>query len=70
MLDVDHVRGGGNKHRKSLKHRGVAYFYSVVMKDVKNSGGMFQILCCNCNHSKRRNGGICEHKTEVLEETA
>lgn len=61
MLDIDHVHGGGNKHRKALKHKGSAYFYSEVLSDVRCKGGNFQILCCNCNNSKRRLGE-CEHK--------
>lgn len=64
MLDIDHVHGGGNKHRKSLRSKGAAYFYSLVIEDAKNCGGIFQVLCCNCNHSKRRNG-VCEHQQET-----
>ena len=59
MLDIDHVNNDGATHRKTIGRKSM---YDVVIKS--RFPGTFQILCCNCNQSKRRNGGICEHKPE------
>ena len=61
MLDIDHRNGDGAEHRR--KRRGPLSLYHDVISDP----GRFQVLCCNCNQSKRRNGGSCEHITEKAE---
>ena len=75
MLELDHVDNDGAEHRKSLtekwknawanKNIGGTHIYRWIVKNNYPDG--FQILCSNCNKSKARNGGICEHKTELLE---
>jgi hypothetical protein len=54
MIDVDHIHGGGGKHRRERGNLG--YYHDIIADPSK-----YQVLCCNCNHSKRRLGE-CEHK--------
>lgn len=46
-LTIDHVEGGGNKHRKEV---GSNYVYRWIVKNNFPSG--FQILCMNCQFIK------------------
>jgi hypothetical protein len=59
FLCVDHVNGGGNQHRKEIGV-GSVRLYSWL----KQNGwpDEFQILCCNCNAGKYKNGGVCPHE--------
>jgi len=58
MLTIDHINGGGNKHRKSiLQDRGGVSFYRWLKRNGYPSG--YQVLCWNCNLSKRY--APCEH---------
>ena len=60
MLDIDHIDGDGAAHRKSVG--GMLSVYHDVIAEPKR----FQMLCCNCNQSKRRLGkNKCEHELEV-----
>ena len=58
FLAIDHIDGGGGKHRASLK---TSHFYRWIAQNgfPKN----LQILCHNCNYGRYLNGGICPHKT-------
>lgn len=47
-LQMDHIMGGGNKHRKSLSSP--TKYYKYVIED---NGNSFQLLCANCNMIKR-----------------
>ena len=55
FLVIDHVNGGGNKHRKSIKNK----FYDWLKQNDFPKG--FQVLCHNCNMAKGFYG-ICPHK--------
>ena len=58
FLTIDHIEGGGGKHRKSLQG---TYFYRWL----KNAGfpkDKFQLLCYNCNCSMAHRG-YCPHKS-------
>lgn len=57
MLDIDHINNDGYRHRQKVGSS--AWYHDVVENPSK-----YQVLCCNCNQSKRRNRGQCEHKTE------
>ena len=59
FLALDHINGGGFKHRKSLgiPRNGTA-FYSWVAKN--NYPPELQILCHNCNMAKGFYGS-CPH---------
>lgn len=62
MLTIDHINGGGNKHRKEiLKDRGGTSFYRWLKKQGYPSG--YQVMCWNCNLSKRY--GPCEHMSSL-----
>lgn len=54
FLAIDHMNGGGNKHRKEVRH---------VYRWIKNNGfpDGFQVLCHNCNMAKGFYGE-CPHK--------
>jgi hypothetical protein len=59
FLTLDHVNGGGNKHRKEMGGGG----YNTY-KWAKDNGypDMLQVMCANCNLGRHWNGGICPHK--------
>lgn len=58
FLTIDHIHGGGTKHRESLG--GANYFYNWLIKNNFPEG--FQVLCMNCNWAKRF--GRCPHEKE------
>lgn len=56
FLTIDHIDGGGNKHRRETgKH-----FYNWLRRNNFPSG--YQILCSNCNTGRARNNGTCPHQ--------
>lgn len=57
FLCIDHINGGGEKHRKQIG--GGSAFYKWIVKNDYPDG--FQTLCHNCNFAKWRYG-ICPHK--------
>ena len=57
FLTIDHVYGGGTKHRKILKP---SQLYGWLIRN--NFPPSFQILCYNCNMAKGRYG-ICPHQS-------
>lgn len=61
FMSIDHINGGGNKHRKRVPSP--ATFYNEVMQAIRAGSKEYQLLCMNCNHSKRRLG-VCEHELE------
>lgn len=58
MLTIDHVNNNGYEDRRA-KRSGVSMYQKIVKEGFPNS---YQILCMNCNWSKRIMKGICEHK--------
>jgi hypothetical protein len=65
MLTIDHVNNNGREHRNEL-NGGLGRFKSVEIYTWLEANGYpegFQVLCYNCNISKHRNGGICEHRS-------
>lgn len=63
ILQIDHVKGGGNKDSKGF---GLAY-YRHVLKKIRNGSKDYQLLCSNCNWIKRweRNEVRREYKDET-----
>ena len=64
FLTIDHINGGGNKHRLSISKSdkpvgGQVIYYWIIKNDFPSD---FQILCFNCNLGKTRNKGVCPHK--------
>lgn len=55
VMCLDHIENDGSKHRKDLGFLGGARMY----KWARDNGypPVFQVLCFNCNHAKRMNGG-------------
>jgi hypothetical protein len=60
FLCIDHINGGGNKHRKEIESRGSYSMYQWLKKNNFPNG--FQVLCHNCNMAKGIYG-ICPHQT-------
>jgi len=50
-LSIDHVNGGGTKHRKALGSGGGLAFYGWLIKNAYPPG--YQVLCMNCQFIKR-----------------
>ena len=57
FLVIDHIDGGGTKHKKLIKAKGGG-FYDWLKRNNFPEG--FQVLCQNCNWAKRM--GVCPHK--------
>jgi hypothetical protein len=57
FLTVDHIKGGGGKHRKRVK--GIFYVWIINHRFPKT----LQVLCMNCNFSKGKYG-YCPHNKE------
>ena len=58
FLAIDHINGGGNKHRKSINKKGTTFF-RWLQKHNFPSG--YRVLCANCNFSLGHYG-YCPHE--------
>lgn len=58
MLTVDHVNNDGFLDRK-LQISGARFYKKIINENYPST---YQILCMNCNWSKRINKGVCQHK--------
>lgn len=60
FLGIDHINGGGNKHRKELgePRNGSAFYKWIIDKGFPTE---YQILCHNCNFAKGHYGE-CPHR--------
>ena len=47
FLSLDHINGGGSKHRRALKASGTGNFYLWIKRENFPLG--FRVLCHNCN---------------------
>jgi hypothetical protein len=59
FLALDHINGGGNKHRKKVGN------CQLVYQELKRLGfpDGYRVLCHNCNHAHRLiGGGVCKGK--------
>jgi hypothetical protein len=63
FLAIDHINGGGNKHRRQLSGNREIYLWLIK----NNFPNGFQILCHNCNLSKGFYG-YCPHKEGIIVE--
>ena len=61
FLEIDHINNDGKNDKTSggNRRKGIPLWRKIVKDNFPNT---FQILCCNCNKGKERNGGICPHK--------
>jgi hypothetical protein len=62
FLEIDHINGGGYKHRKNVTGSGDTLSRWIIKNNFPN---VLQILCSNCNASKGRCKGVCFHKGEI-----
>lgn len=58
FLTIDHINGGGNKHRKEIGGTGKFYRWLIKNRFPKED---FRLLCMNCNFSYGQ-FGYCPHK--------
>lgn len=59
FLCIDHIKGGGTLHRKSIGENLDRWLIR------NNFPEGFQVLCHNCNTAKGKNG-ICPHKINMV----
>lgn len=65
FLQIDHINNDGNKHRRELGLCGGTAFYEWIIQNNFPDG--FQVLCANCNFSKRLHG-VCVHQLKLSQE--
>lgn len=63
FLEIDHINNDGHKHRSIIGYSSGKLLRWIINNNFPNG---FQVLCSNCNYGKRKNGGICPHKTRNL----
>jgi hypothetical protein len=61
FLSIDHINGGGERHRKSLNKQSGSPFYIWLIKNDFPEG--YRVLCLNCNTSLGVYG-YCPHQRE------
>lgn len=60
FLALDHINGGGNRHKKQLKEEGISIWYWLQRNNYPSG---FRVLCHNCNQSMGA-WGYCPHQKE------
>jgi hypothetical protein len=60
FLSLDHVNGGGRKHRQELGSAPMVWLAAIKA----GFPAEYQVLCYNCNLGRQFNGGKCPHETE------
>lgn len=60
FLGIDHIDGGGTKHRKATKSK-----YMMHWLKIQGYPDGFQTLCHNCNMAKGFYG-VCPHKEKLV----
>ena len=61
FLTIDHINGGGRKHREEIGDSSKSLLKWLIGNDFPDG---FQVLCFNCNRAKH-DLGICPHKEAV-----
>lgn len=61
FLTIDHVGGGGNRHRRDIGNDSAA-LYRWLNRTGYPDG--FRVLCWNCNWGTHVNGGVCPHQSK------
>ena len=59
FLTLDHIKGGGRKHRKEMNNKSGGVHGQLVKNNFPDG---YQVLCMNCNWGKFINNGQCPHK--------
>lgn len=65
FLTIDHINGGGNKHRRELGNRGGYRFYLWLIRNNYPDG--YRVLCFNCNCAIAFSGA-CPHQRKREEQ--
>lgn len=63
-LEIDHIHNDGYIERAG-KRNFSGRFARIILRH-GDPGQRYQVLCANCNRSKARNGGTCEHATQPV----
>jgi 5'(3')-deoxyribonucleotidase len=61
LLTVQHIKGGGNKHRRDVGGTSTGVLYDLKKRGWPKDD--FEILCFNCNMASS-NGRLCPHKVK------
>lgn len=62
FLSLDHISNDGAQFRRSIAGNRTAAGYVTYRWLAKRGFPTgYQVLCMNCNHGKRMNGGVCPH---------
>jgi hypothetical protein len=61
FLTIDHIDGGGRKHRKELNAHGSTFYKWLIRNKFPKDN--FRVLCWNCNCAMRFTG-VCPHKQQ------
>ena len=61
FMSIDHVKGGGLKHRRELKLSGAKMIFWLKRNNYPEG---FQVLCHNCNMALGHYG-FCPHHPEI-----
>ena len=64
FLQIDHVNGNGNEHRRETGRDGGQGFYEWLKSHKFPEG--YQVLCANCNIGKHMNNGVCPHASRSI----
>jgi len=67
FLTVDHVNGGGGKHRKEIRENGSHNIYTWLKKHKYPDKHEYRVLCMNCNWAFGMYGRCPHHPTETNE---
>lgn len=65
FLTIDHIHDDGASHRREVGEG------STMYKWLKKNGypkDRFRLLCYNCNCGRSKNGGVCPHQEEAVED--
>jgi hypothetical protein len=62
FLSIDHINGGGGKHRAEINRRGVNFYRWLKQNDYPEG---YRVLCHNCNQA-RGYLGYCPHERAAL----
>lgn len=66
-LTIDHIKGGGTKHRREVANTSTWVLVAREMRAGKTEAHCkddYRVLCQNCNYGCRLNNGICPHTIE------
>jgi hypothetical protein len=63
FLTIDHIKGGGTRHRKKLSNGVRDIYQQIIFNPLKRK--LYTVLCMNCNWAKGIYGE-CPHSIRVI----